>query len=443
MAVGLEPAFSRGHAAWPLAGIGALPTEPGDPDVAFPRGALHFSFRDMPERHAITDIGPELTATAELPDSAGPAERRRGWTAAILASCLLHAAVAAVLLMTPGGTFDPDAITQIEGSSQSGVMMVGNAADDQSAAGARDDPDVTRVTLVPMVEPRPVETVAARPVTAAETLQPVEDAAPETPVTETLEPVREAPAPQRVEPQRQGPARTATLDPLPEVLSAETIRPDDEDAIPKSAVPVPTARPTEAARTAPVETTDTVAAEDVPAPKPAEKAPATRPAEEKKPVEAAEKQPPMKAAAKPSRKPAKPPRQKARAGSGGQGEADARRGAANGRESSAALASRGGRKSGTGNAAVSNYPGKVAARLQRVARGISRSAQAKARNNAQVAFVVSADGGVAATRLVKSSGSPDLDRAALAIIRRAAPFPPIPPDAGRSKWAFTLPIGPF
>src|SRR5690606_11577131 len=99
--------------------------------------------------------------------------------------------------------------------------------------------------------------------------------------------------------------------------------------------------------------------------------------------------------------------------------------------------------SAIGNAAVSNYPGKVAAKLRRVSRSLSRSAQRGARKNAQVSFVVTSSGGVDSLRLVTSSGSPELDKAALAIIRRAAPFPPIPPEAQRSSWAFALPIGPF
>ena len=65
----------------------------------------------------------------------------------------------------------------------------------------------------------------------------------------------------------------------------------------------------------------------------------------------------------------------------------------------------------------------------------------RARSDVQVAFVVDAGGGVGGIRVIRSSGSPELDQAALAVVRRAAPFPPIPPQAGRSSWAFTLPLG--
>ena len=40
-----------------------------------------------------------------------------------------------------------------------------------------------------------------------------------------------------------------------------------------------------------------------------------------------------------------------------------------------------------------------------------------------------------------SSNGITAHNAALAIVRRAAPFPPIPPEAGRKNWAFTLPLG--
>ncbi|MBN9252357.1 MAG: TonB family protein, partial [Mesorhizobium sp.] len=63
------------------------------------------------------------------------------------------------------------------------------------------------------------------------------------------------------------------------------------------------------------------------------------------------------------------------------------------------------------------------------------------RGDVHVTFVVNAGGGVGGVSVVRSSGSPELDQAAIAMVRRAAPFPPIPPEAGRSSWAFTLPLG--
>jgi protein TonB len=143
--------------------------------------------------------------------------------------------------------------------------------------------------------------------------------------------------------------------------------------------------------------------------------------------------------AKPADKPAKT---RKKAGSGGRNEADARRGVADGRaDGRKEVSGSGGRTSAAGNAAVSNYPGKVAAKLRRSVRGVSRPARSRASNDVLDSFTVNAGGGLGGVRIARSSGSRELDKAALAIVRRAAPFPPIPPQSGRRNWAFTLPLG--
>ena len=81
------------------------------------------------------------------------------------------------------------------------------------------------------------------------------------------------------------------------------------------------------------------------------------------------------------------------------------------------------------------------AKLRRAARGISRGARMKAQRDVHIAFVVNASGGPGGIRIVQSSGSAALDQAALDTVARAAPFPPIPPEAKRSSWRFTLPLG--
>lgn len=85
------------------------------------------------------------------------------------------------------------------------------------------------------------------------------------------------------------------------------------------------------------------------------------------------------------------------------------------------------RAAAAGNAAVSNYPGQVMRRITRLRRPSTRS-----RGTATVAFTVAADGGLASARIARSSGAADLDNAALALVRRAAPFPPPPSGAQRS-----------
>jgi protein TonB len=57
-----------------------------------------------------------------------------------------------------------------------------------------------------------------------------------------------------------------------------------------------------------------------------------------------------------------------------------------------------------------------------------------------VRFSLSASGAVISSSLARSSGAGVLGRAALAMVRRASPFPPIPPALGRSRMDFAAPI---
>jgi protein TonB len=79
-----------------------------------------------------------------------------------------------------------------------------------------------------------------------------------------------------------------------------------------------------------------------------------------------------------------------------------------------------------GNAAVSNYPGQVMRRISRLAKP-----RVRAKGTAVIAFSVSSGGGLAGVSVARSSGSAELDRAALSLIRRAAPFPRPPSGAQR------------
>ena len=80
-----------------------------------------------------------------------------------------------------------------------------------------------------------------------------------------------------------------------------------------------------------------------------------------------------------------------------------------------------------GNAAASNYPGEVMRRLSRVPRPSVRAA-----GSAVVSFSVAGSGGLGSVGIARSSGSGALDRAAVQLVRRAAPFPAPPPGAQRS-----------
>ncbi|MEP4194805.1 MAG: TonB family protein [Aliishimia sp.] len=80
-----------------------------------------------------------------------------------------------------------------------------------------------------------------------------------------------------------------------------------------------------------------------------------------------------------------------------------------------------------GNAAISNYPGKVMRKIMRV-----RKPNVRARGAAIVAFRVAANGGLARVSITRSSDSNALDQAALRVIKSAAPFPAPPAGAQRA-----------
>ncbi len=112
----------------------------------------------------------------------------------------------------------------------------------------------------------------------------------------------------------------------------------------------------------------------------------------------------------------------------GNAEQSARRGTATGSAGASTAASgTGGTSAQPGNAAVSNYPGQVMERINR-----TRKPRVSGRGVAVVSFSVANNGGLAAASIRRSSGNSAIDAAALTHIRRAAPFPAPPPGAGRS-----------
>jgi periplasmic protein TonB len=93
-----------------------------------------------------------------------------------------------------------------------------------------------------------------------------------------------------------------------------------------------------------------------------------------------------------------------------------------------------------GRATISSYFARVQAHLSRHQ---NYPAEARASGNAGVARVVFSlgrDGRVLAASLARSSGHDVLDRAALAMVRRAAPFPPFPSEIAASRLEMGAPI---
>lgn len=149
-------------------------------------------------------------------------------------------------------------------------------------------------------------------------------------------------------------------------------------------------------------------------------------------------EPPEAAQAAPAKKPpSRKPPQSIKSGNQGQSENAARKGRADGSEAAAATRSgEGTRASAAGNASFSNYQGKVRSKLNRAVRTPSRAAANGAKGVVELQFLVSVNGAVSGIKVVKSSGSPVLDKAATDAARRAAPFPKIPEESGRSSWLF-------
>nr|WP_314085793.1 TonB family protein [uncultured Shinella sp.] len=157
--------------------------------------------------------------------------------------------------------------------------------------------------------------------------------------------------------------------------------------------------------------------------------------EEIKPVPEVKKEEPVKKVERRKLK-EKPVR---KAGEKGKAKQNATRGEVDGSadvKSAAVGGQKKGNSSSAGNAAVNNYPGKVRNKINRAKKRVSGGE----RGSVVVSFTVSSGGQASGIRVARSSGSAALDRAALDSVQRAAPFAKIPEAAGRSSWAFNVPI---
>lgn len=93
-----------------------------------------------------------------------------------------------------------------------------------------------------------------------------------------------------------------------------------------------------------------------------------------------------------------------------------------------------------GQANATAYSAMVLAHLQRYRIYPDSARAAGITGVATVRFTLGAAGNVIGVSLVGSSGKSVLDQAALAMVQRASPFPPIPPSLGRGSMSFAAPV---
>ena len=91
-------------------------------------------------------------------------------------------------------------------------------------------------------------------------------------------------------------------------------------------------------------------------------------------------------------------------------------------------------------AARANYNGRLSAHLQRYKQYPHASRSAGQEGIAMLSFTVDRNGQVLSSSLAKSSGSTALDNETMAMIRRAQPLPPFPPEMTQGSITVMVPI---
>ncbi len=91
-----------------------------------------------------------------------------------------------------------------------------------------------------------------------------------------------------------------------------------------------------------------------------------------------------------------------------------------------------------GSSARANWNSQISARLERYKRAPPDAPGAS--GVVTLAFSVDGSGGVHNAHITGSSGSSELDRETLALVQRAAPMPPPPPEVPASERSFRVPI---
>ncbi|KHQ53833.1 energy transducer TonB family protein [Mameliella alba] len=339
-------------------------------------------------------------------------------SSAVSLALLAHGAVA----LTLASPEDP----RTEGASGGAEVRLGSSFADMAAGRVRPEPAKT-----------PEEKADSEKLMPDRAKAPSEQAKQDETAPDRTKDSADRPAPEKAAPERpRDRAETARPDPTPPEPVARrlaVVAPEQTDTGPRLASLKPD----------PPETQDLATL--APAPERADPAPAIKPVTpDNAPAERVTgeapksaavphslrpkmRTPEFEAANKPVAKPKAKPRAKP-APQGGGAARNARAGNPTGNDAAKARNSgNNGRKAAPGNAAASNYPGLVMRKLSRAGRP-----RVNARGTAVVAFSISSGGGLASLSLARSSGSSALDRAALGVVRSAAPFPQPPNGARRS-----------
>jgi protein TonB len=94
----------------------------------------------------------------------------------------------------------------------------------------------------------------------------------------------------------------------------------------------------------------------------------------------------------------------------------------------------------TSAAALASYNQLVAAHLQRFKQYPSSARAAGEQGTSRLSFTLGRNGQVLGSRLAGSSGHPALDGETLAMVRRAQPFPAMPPELKQASMSFNVPV---
>ncbi|OBZ92502.1 energy transducer TonB [Pararhizobium polonicum] len=236
--------------------------------------------------------------------------------------------------------------------------------------------------------------------------------------------------PEEIKPEEVEPplAEVAEVPPVQSEITAETptdIVPTEADVIlpAEEILPVVAEQPEITAIVAPAEI---VVPEEKPEPEEVKPEPEKKPEPKKKP----EKEKPKKVVKK-------------QAGDEGKQQTAANKGQEDGVEGAVASNAQGNKgkvSQAEGDAAASNYKGKLRSKVSRHFRYPRSANRAGVKGVVMVGFTVSSSGEVSGIGIVSGSGSSVLDEAALNAVRKAQPFPKFPEGVNRSSWRFTFPL---